>query len=183
MATNYFGSLLGALGTGDEETAYSSPRTKVSAGLQHARLRTSIATIDMTDTLPVVDDTYRFFTMKSSDRIYELWTYLDSAAAATNTVNFGTMLTGDDNDGAVIDEDLFYSLADVASGEVWTDNLHEAGTVPVTAKGMPLWEMCALGAASYTVDPVVNIDITGQVGTAATNGGIYIVRVVYASGA
>jgi hypothetical protein len=137
----------------------------------------------MTDTLPVADDTYRFFTLKSTDRIYELWTYLDSAAAATNTVNFGTMVSGSANDGAVIDEDLFYSLADVATGEAWTDNLHEAGTVPVTAKGMTLWEMCALGAASYTSDPNINIDITGQVGTAATNGGVYIVRAIYTSGA
>jgi hypothetical protein len=185
MASNYFSDHLGADRDGDEETTLANPDTAISSGISHSRLRCCIATINMVDTLPVADDVYRLFTLKSSDRIMQFWMSSDAQAAGSNTVDVGCYLEGGKglHTGAVIDMDLFSSDLDVASGFAMTNILHESTTVPDESAGLQLWEMAALGAASYTVDPMVNIDITSNVGTAATNGGLYRYMCLYTSGA
>jgi hypothetical protein len=187
MASNYLSDHFGADRDGDEETAFANPEVAIPSGVSHSRLRCSIATVNMVDTLPVSDDTYRMFTLKSSDRIMQLWSSSDAQAAGSNTLNLGCMLEGGNgaHDGVVLDEDLFASLLDIASGYAMTNHLHESTTVPDESAGIPLWEMVVLGAdpLSWTKDPLVNIDITYQVGTAATNGGLQRLMCFYTSGA
>jgi hypothetical protein len=187
MASNYFSDHLGAARSGDEETTLANPDTAIPSGISHSRLRCSIATINMIDTLPVANDVYRLFTLKSSDRIMQLWMSSDATAAGSNTLDVGCYLEGGKglHNGAVLDMDLFATDLDIATGFAMTNILHEGAFITDEEAGTTLWAMVVSGAdpLSWTKDPMVNIDITANVGTAATNGGLYRFMCFYTSGA
>ncbi len=78
---------------------------------------------------------------------------MDANWGATTTFHVGLYKKGDADDGAVIDVDLFGSTIDWSGAIARTDYFTEAGTLDNWDRGKTLWELAAIGAASYTSDP------------------------------
>ena len=82
----------------------------------------------------------------------------------------------------MIDDDLFASALDVTSAIARTESFKEATTLGDTDRGKTLWELAAIGAASYTADPMEDWDLVGTTDT-GTNAALKLsVEIVYTSG-
>lgn len=158
---------------------------KASAGIAHARLRTkivhgSVGTVGMAS-----GDELRLCRFKSSDRIISIKGASDGGST-TYAADLGLYLAGSNGDGAVVDADLFASALAMATGFAFdaVDNLLlEATTLTDEDIGKTLWEMAAIGAATYTEDPKVEFDLvltSTATGTAAINEYLFVVQ--YTSG-
>lgn len=127
--------------------------------ISHGRLRYKRAKIAFT---PAAADIVRFFTLKSGDRLVELWLSSDDMASTSATVHVGIYKAGDNHDGAVIDDDVFATSVDTATAALArSDVFNEAGnfTLPV-GRGSTLWELADAGAGTYTADPQEAWDVT-----------------------
>lgn len=142
---------------------------KVSAGIGHARMRKKVARITL-DLLPVftTNDVARIMQFKSGDRLFEL-TLVSAGASTVVTVGIGLHESGNNHDGVVIDLDLFASALAV-NGTVArsADMFTESSTLDDFDRGLTLWELAAIGAASYTEDPFLDFDLTLTAGAAVT---------------
>lgn len=149
---------------------------KVASGKKHSRLRVSIARATVGTAGMTQGDELRMMRMRSSDRLIRL--NVNSDGGSTNyAADIGLYLTGADGDGAVVDVDLFAAADAIASGNAMEDMLgsaNGANTVTDEDRGKTLWEMAALGAASYTTDPKIDFDIV----LTATTTGITVVNEV-----
>jgi hypothetical protein len=93
-------------------------------------------------------------TMKSGDRLRSLTLSQDANWGATTTFNVGLYKTGGNNDGAVIDADLFAAADDWKDALTREDILKQATTLIDLDRGKTLWQMVAKGGAvAYTADP------------------------------
>ncbi len=141
-------------------TTLNTLQTLVSPGLAHSRVRRSGAQLTVPNAQDLADnDVIRLLDLKSSDRLIELFFSMDANWGATTTFNVGLYLKGGSpNDGAVVDEDLFGSAENWAGAIARVDSFKEAATLDDWDRGKTLWELAAIGAASYTVDP--HLDFT-----------------------
>ena len=130
---------------------------KAPVGISGARTRTSVA---RATGLFLTTDVVRMASLHSSRQLLHIGIGADGASTA-GAVNLGLYLAGTDHDGAVVDVDLFASAQSVASAlDPWAaDGFVEATTLGGVDRGKKLWELAALGAASYTEDPDVMFDI------------------------
>ena len=152
---------------------------RASAGISHGRLRYKKASIDSVDTAN--GEQIRLAQFKSSDRIIEIYVTGDGTPSAGN-MDLGLYKSGAAHDGAVIDDDLFASALDVTSAIARTESFKEATTLGDTDRGKTLWELAAIGAASYTADPMEDWDLVGTTDT-GTNAALKLsVEIVYTSG-
>lgn len=168
---------------GASNSTYGGNVPQSVQGPAHARTRTTYATVDAA---PTTSDTVIVALLKSSDRLIDIKLATDGAATA-GALNIGLASADLSNDSislTVIDEDLFASAQSVvtaiafdAAGSVFD----EAGTLDdVMDRGKTLWELAALGAASYTEDPGLTFAITADPSTtvnAATEMGFLITYV------
>jgi hypothetical protein len=185
MASTYFSDHYGSSDTGtpgDAITALPNPRRAVTAGIKHARKRVNICWLDTTGEDPVDGDVYRFCTMKSTDRIISIKAACDGTFSGSTDLSLGIHLAGDNNDGAVVDFDLFAAALDVGAGFVLTENV-VVGALTDEDIGKMLWEQCDVGASSYGSDPGVEFDITGTIANQGAAGGEVLVIVEYTSSA
>jgi hypothetical protein len=115
----------------------------------------------------VAGDTFRLMTLRSSDRIDTIYGFIPSSGAGdwnssgANSWNLGLYESGANHDGNVIDAALFCSnLSFTTAVGAYQDWLVEAGTIDgYLDRGKPLWELAALGAANYTEDPLIEMDL------------------------
>lgn len=140
-------------------TSIDDPRIKAPAGISHGKLRYKRGQIATTTALSA-GDVLRFFSLKSSDRILEMYLSKAVDASTSMTADLGLYTEG----GSVLDLDLFGDVAnapfsDITVAVTRSDVLTNAGTVTDADRGKALWEMYALGAGSDTSDPLVNYDI------------------------
>jgi hypothetical protein len=145
--------------------------------ISHGRLRYKRAKLLFT---PAADDIIRFFSMRSSDRLIELWLSSDDMGGA-HTTHVGLYKAGANHDGAVIDADLFATSVDTGTAAIArTDVLNEAGnfTLPI-GRGSALWELADAGAGTYTEDPQETWDVTATIATSATPAATDIVLEAY----
>jgi len=172
-------------GDSADMSALPTPRVAVTAGRKHARKRLNHCICDLSGTDPTAADVIRFCTMKSSDRIFSLKLGAVGDATAGMTIDLGVHLTGKNNDGAVVDADLFTgSPEDIGTTLVtMTEFLFDGPLTDPTDIGKTLWEMCDVGDGSYTEDPLVEMDITGTLGGTPSDGGVTHVLIEYTSGA
>lgn len=158
----------GAGYNGNNVTTLPSPLPMIqSAGISHGRIRYKRASITG---LPLVTtpDVLRFFSLKSSDRLLELYLSCDGGSTA-GAVSTGLHEAGSNHDGAVVDADLFDTAQSIASAlnrqEAWAGGaLANFGV----NRGSYLWQQAAVGAASYTEDPKILFDVTCTVTTSFT---------------
>lgn len=158
--SNHYSAEVGETG---HFTTLSTPVRFLSPGIKHSRVRRTAAYL----TVPAAqdlddDDVIRLLDLKSSDRLIELFFSMDANWGATTTFNVGLYKKGSANNGAVIDEDLFGSAIDWSGEIARVDYFDEAGTLDDWDRGKALWELAAIGAASYTSDPGEIWTVTAQ---------------------
>ena len=145
---------------GSAATAIADPITVVSSGVNHGRKRIIRAEITVTDTAAA--DILRMFTLKSGDRLYTLELYTDGGCNASSSSDVGihTSTLGHDSSTA-LDADVYATTQDLTSAlDVYTEVFTQATTLGGEDRGKTIWEQLAVGAQSYTVDPLINVDFT-----------------------
>jgi len=143
-------------------TSADSPRIKVTPGLRHGGVKHTHALIDISGTLLATTQVLRMFTMKSSDRILEM--YLTNTHTGTLTFDVGIYLAGPTHDGAVEDANLFATITD---GTAATRTALFADILSDLDRGKAIWEL-----NGDTVDPIVDYDVclTAVTVTTVTEG-------------
>jgi len=135
---------------------YLAPTLASGAPLLYKRAELIVPTVtDFAD-----NDILALCDMASGDRIHEMFVSINAGFVATQTANLGLYEAGDGAVGTVIEEDLFTSAVDI--GTATTDRVSqflEAGNLTDEDRGRPLWALAALGAASYTEDPHIDMTI------------------------
>lgn len=151
-----------------------------SAQINHGRTRTSIARCT---SLALTSDTVRMISLRSSDRLLELFLATDGACGA-GAVDVGIFLAGESHDGASDDPDLFASAMVVSTETDLVDAFVESTTLDGVDRGRTMWEIVTLGGGTnYTENPGINFDIvltpTTSLTTTATE---LVMKAVYLAG-
>lgn len=111
---------------------------------------------------------YRFFSVRSSDRIHALLLKNDAITAGTS-YDFGLYDTLA-NGGAVVDADLFASAVDLSSGRTTdTDILNEALDIDKSEK--QVWELLGLSA-----DPGKEYEVCATANTVGSAAGTIVLK-------
>lgn len=164
------------------QTAVEDPRPFVARGLSHSSLKYKRASV----TAPAgitTGDILQFFTLKSSDRLLNLYVTTPSFTGTGQPADFGLYA----EEGGVLDVDLFAGedapLDDLTVAIARVDCLTLAA-LENEDRGKQLWEMLEEGATqSYTDDPAVNYDVAMTMGTESTvtAGAEIVVEAIYTS--
>ncbi len=151
---------------------------KVAAGFSHSQMRRSLAKMTVGTTADASDQ-LRMLTMQSNARIYSvLWA---SDGNSTNgTADLGWYLSGAAHAGALpstnsVDafSDSAYDIKTATAAATASSGTRieafELGDYDTEDMGKELWELINVSDAStYTVDPVVNYDLTWTIVEAVT---------------
>lgn len=139
------------------------------------RLREKIATVETVNGDSIAS-TYRFFRVKSSDRVSSL--LLDSDdIGATTIADFGLYDIAAAG-GAVVDADFFASAVSLKDGALAnTDITHESGVIDAANYGKQVWEQLGL-----TADPKKVYDVAATLTAAADAAGTITLRMRYSDG-
>lgn len=138
-------------------TTYSD-QVILSAGLKHARTRTSVARATVGTAGMTSGDEVRMLRLQSGDRLLRL-EYASDGGATTYAANLGLYLAGPAGDGAAVDADLFSTALALASGSALVDTFVEGGDLTDEDRGKTLWELAAIGDGTDTQDPFVEYDL------------------------
>jgi hypothetical protein len=168
---NTSGSTAPGIGAFAEELPIASPPVKISAGINHSRMRRSHAKISFGSAFAATE-VGRVLTLKSSDVLYSLLISMDGGATACDA-DLGWYLSGANHDGALPAAacvDAFSTTAlvvDTAADRVETFELGDYVTENI---GLQVWELINVTAAStYSEDPLVDFDLAFTVTVAATD--------------
>lgn len=153
-----------------ESTATVAPATSIGGvhrvaapGLAGGHIHEKRARPDFTNntnTVDIDDDVVRMLTLKSNDRLTDLWISGDwNVSGGTLTWDVGLYHTGDANDGAVIDRTLFTSARNSGPLADRVDAFVESGTCEHTDRGKMMWQIAVIGGESYTIDPQLLFDV------------------------
>lgn len=153
MAT-FFSNQFAAAGT---ETASFNSAYRASQGDLGGHVVYSIARTT-TDGTANADDFRMIRGVHSSARLFSLTAQVASTPSA-GVIDIGLHLSGFNHDGAVVDIDVFEDGQSITSGLAEAD-VFTGATLTALDRGKTLWELAAIGAASYTSDPNVLFDIT-----------------------
>ena len=127
-----------------------------TSSIAHARFRVTMSTIDAT---LLSGDQVIVGLFKSGDRFLDI-RYFTDGGGTTGAYDLGlyeATVTPSGISTSVVDQDLFVSaqITSVLLGYGSSFSVMiESGTInPIVDRGKTLWEMAALGAATYTEDP------------------------------
>jgi hypothetical protein len=121
---------------------------------------------------------------REEDRLYNLRISSDGGSDA-GAINVGLFEAGSNHDGTVIDADLFASALTISSAIDETEIFDESSVLSGIDRGKRMWELAAVGAASYTAAPnlVQGFEIAFTVSTTFTTTNSVIVLIAdYTSG-
>jgi len=164
-------------------TSIDDPRIKAAPGIAHAKIHYKRGTVTTT-TATAAGDVLRFFQLKSSDRLLQLFLSHTADASTSATGDCGLHAT---DGGAVIDLDLFIGVATVPMSDITAaiarvDLLPLGATLEVEDVGKQLWVLADEGGGTYTVDPFETWDVTltiaAETGIVATE---YVLEAYYTS--
>ena len=161
MATFYsdhFGPLVGAT---NHFTTQNSVQPAVNVGFKHSRVRRTSCLFSVPNAQDLGSgDIIRLFDMSSNDRLINLYFSMNASWGATTTFDVGVYEKGSDNDGAVVDINLF-ATADIWSANILREDLFkEAGTVDDWDRGKALWELVNIGLGATTYGTSTNAQWT-----------------------
>ena len=160
MADTYYSNhYSGAIGSTGHFTTLQSPNVdRVPSGFGGSRLRHKFCNYIVPATTNFGDnDVIRLFDVKSGDRPINLYVSMTDENGATATWNYGLWFKGDNNDGAVINEDVFALAHDEKDAVARVDVLTLAGLVDDWDVGKTFWEH-----AGQSSDPRVMYTIAKQ---------------------
>jgi hypothetical protein len=170
--------------SGVAQSAKPDPFVAIKSSKRHSRMRVSRAEVDLTAQATADGDIIRLMTLKSNDRIYSIKNASDGGATALTTWDLGVYATGDDNDGAVLDINMFGAALDEDTGYAMTERILTDANINDEDIGMELWELVNLGAATtYSADPVINMDLCVTILNGLALGSRNTTIVEYTSGA
>jgi len=150
--SNHYSGLQGA--TGHFTTLQSPTLDRVKAGLGGSRKRHKFCQISVPNGQDLADnDVIRLFDVKSGDRPIQLFFTNDVNWGATADFNVGLHEKGANNDGAVIDEDLFESTPFDISGAIVRVDVFSLAVLDEWDRCKTFWELANIGDGSYSVDP------------------------------
>lgn len=154
MTTFYSDHYSAKVGETGHFTTLLAPVPLLSPGESAGRMRKRTARILVPSGQDLGSgDIIRVMDFRSSARIFDLRASMDADWGATTTFDIGLYKKGANNDGAVIDADLFASAVDWAAAIARVDYFKEATTLTDMDRGQPLWFLADLGAGTYTEDP------------------------------
>lgn len=166
--SDYFGD---ALASSDD--TYDR-QFRAAAAISHGRARWTRSSITR---LLTTSDVARMISLRSTDRLMELWLAGDGAATA-GAVNVGAHTAGAEHDGAVIDADYFATAVASPSTAARAEILAERSAATGVNMGKPLWEMLGLSA-----DPGGYIDLTLTPSTTFTDTApVVVLAALYTAG-
>lgn len=139
-------------------TTTYDPQLKIPAGIGGARLKVKTARATVGTAGMTSGDELRMMRMKSSDRILRI-SWASDGGSTTYAADVGLYLAGSNGDGAVVDADLFASALALASGGALTEFFAESTVLTDEDRGLMLWQLADIGAATLTADPKVEYDI------------------------
>ena len=153
MATFYSNQFAAAgTATAAVDTAYRAGQGAIGGHVFRSVARTT------TDGTANADSFRMFRSLPSNTRLWSLTCQVASTPSA-GVIDIGLYLSGYKNDGAVVNIDLFEDGQSITSGLAEAD-VFTGATLTALDRGKTLWELAAIGAASYTVDPQIQFDIT-----------------------
>ncbi len=165
------------------------PHIKVPAGIDHAALRYKRGTITTT-VATAAADVLRFFPMRSSDRLLNLFLSHTADASTSAAGDCGLHDSPDEQGvgGAAVDTNLWCPVGTAPMIDITLAidrvDILLLGDLANEDIGTRLWEMADVGAATFTVDPQSLFDITmrisAEVGIVVTE---YVMEAVYTAGA
>ncbi len=159
------------------------PSHKTLGAVSHARMRKKSMRLQ-TGATTSSSDTMVLGFFKSADRIYDIRISSNSATATTGAIDLGLYKAALDHlpvAANIIDVDLFASALATTTVMARVDALVEAATILDFSRGLTLWEMADLGAATHTVDPMEDWDLVATFTTALDAAQGYLVEVDYVS--
>ena len=162
---DYYSEHFAPLSSQTQAPAGSALRGQRAApGIAHARVYRSQARIDFraTSITLATTEVVRLFPLHSGDRVLDLRLSNQVAWAGTTlTCDVGLHTIGDSHDGTALDADLFASGQDLLTTLGQADLLVTGGgSVTNSDRGLPLWQMAALGSPTYSSDPFATWDLT-----------------------
>lgn len=139
----------------------AKPRVKAPSGTKRARMYYTSARIDLSAATIAQDDLVRMFSLKSGDRIVELFVSNDAAWAATALqIDIGLYKSGNDHDGAIILGDCFVDGLAFSGTLARTNAFFQATDILPDSAGMELWELVnVVSASTYATDPQEDWDL------------------------
>ncbi len=176
--SNHYGPAVGAT---NHFTTLQAPVPFVPVGLKHSRLRRTAAQLIVPSGQNLADDdVIRFLDLRSNDRLINLFISMDANWGATSTFNVGLHLKGANDDGAVVDEDLFVAPDNWAAGDTRTD-LFTLAVLDDWDRGKTMWALATIGAASLTEDPgvVYTVSATASANPDATDDAVEMLLEAY----
>lgn len=177
--SNHYSGAIGA--TGHFGTLQTPIVDRVPSGFGGSRLRHKFCHYIVPATTNFGDnDEIRLFDVKSGDRPINLFVSMNDQNGATATWNYGLWFKGDDNDGAVINEDVFAAAHNEAAAIARVDVLTLGGLVADWDVGKTFWEHAAASVdprVMYTVGKQASADPTVVDGAVET-----LVELIYIAG-
>ena len=150
--SNHYSGLQGA--TGHFTTLQTPVVDRVISGLGGSRKRHKFCQFTVPNAVNLADnDVIRLMDVKSGDRPIELFMTSDAGWGSTALFNIGLYKKGDDNDGAVIDEDLFESTPYDIANAVTRQDVLTLAVLDEWDRCKTFWEMAEIGDGDYTSDP------------------------------
>ena len=166
---NSSGTVSPGIGALAEELPLDTQR-RASAGLSHARVRRTHATVGL-GTVAGVGDQVRMLQLKSGDRLYSLQFSSDGGNDAGDA-DLGFYKTGSAHDGALPSTnsvDCFSSTAIAVDTAATRTELFQAGDFDDENVGLQVWELINVSdAGTYAADPGGTFDITFTMTVAST---------------
>ncbi len=151
MTTFYSPHYGPAIGETGHFTTLSAPVPAVSVGVKHSRQRRTAALLTVPSAQDLGNgDIIRLFDLSSNDRLIHLYFSMDGNWGATTTFNVGLYEKGAQNDGAVIDVNLFAAADNWAATLAREDLFKQATTLDDWDRGKQLWELANIGLAAST---------------------------------
>ncbi len=187
MATFYSNHYSGAVGSTGHFTTLDAPVPAVPAGFGSARYRIKRAELEV----PLSTDLgsgeiFRLMDFKSSDRIEQIFFSMDANFGATTTFSIGLYEKGSNNDGAVIDLNLFGSAIDWSGEIAYVDYFDQSTTLDGWDRGKELWDLANIGGGTYSSDPeedwTLTCETTQDITVTAATAIEFKVAVTYTAG-
>lgn len=166
---------------GDNDITLPASPTVIPVGVGHGRKYAKRAVFTG---LGIAADTIRVMRFREEDRLYNLHISVNGGSDA-GAINVGLHEAGANHDGAVIDADLFASALTISSALDETEIFDESSVLSGIDRGKRMWELAAVGAASYTAAPnlVQGFEIVYTVSTTfTTTDSIIVLIATYTSG-
>jgi len=156
--SNHYSAEIGA--TGHFTTKQGPPIDRVRSGFGGSRKRHKFCQLNVPSGQDLgAGDIIRLMDVKSGDRPTALFITSDANWGATADFDIGLYLKGDDNDGAVVDVDLFETTPYDISGAVTRVDVLTLAVLDEWDRCKTFWELADIGAATITSDPRVTYTI------------------------